>query len=66
MNGETDGTATMDVGEVAETLGIEPADVYRAIDRGDLAATNVARRIRVRPADVEVFRATSSAGPRGQ
>jgi excisionase family DNA binding protein len=39
--------ATIDVGEAAKVLGVEPSEVYRAIDRGDLAYRKVGRRIRL-------------------
>ncbi len=45
----------MDVGEAATVLGVEPGEVYRAIDRGDLAYRRVGRRIRLDLAAVREY-----------
>jgi excisionase family DNA binding protein len=41
------------VAEAAEVLGIHPATVQRAIKRGELPATRVGRKWRVRLSDLE-------------
>jgi excisionase family DNA binding protein len=46
----------MDVGAVAQALGVQPRAVYDAIDRGELAARNHGEGIRIRRSDVEGFR----------
>jgi excisionase family DNA binding protein len=39
--------------EVAHLLGLSRKAIYRAIQRGDLAASRVSNRLRVRPADID-------------
>jgi excisionase family DNA binding protein len=41
------------VEEAAEVLGLHPATVQRAIKRGELPATRVGRKWRIRPSDLE-------------
>jgi excisionase family DNA binding protein len=48
---------TMDVGEAAEFLGVNPREVYQAIQDGRLPARKAERRIVLATADVEAFQA---------
>jgi excisionase family DNA binding protein len=41
--------------EVAELLGLSRKAIYRAIERGELVASRVTNRLRVRPADIEAW-----------
>jgi excisionase family DNA binding protein len=41
--------------EVALLVGLSRKAVYRAIERGDLAASRVASRLRIRPTDVDAW-----------
>ena len=51
------------VEEAAEVLGLHPATVQRAIKRGDLPATRIGRKWRIRPSDLEPrYHAEATAG----
>jgi excisionase family DNA binding protein len=39
--------------EVAELVGLSRKAIYRAIERGELAASRVSSRLRIRPADID-------------
>ena len=41
--------------QVAEMCGLSRRAVYRAIERGELAASRLCHRLRVRPADVDAW-----------
>jgi excisionase family DNA binding protein len=43
------------VSQVAATLALSRAAVYRLIEAGDLRAVTIGRAVRVHPDDVEVF-----------
>jgi excisionase family DNA binding protein len=39
--------------EVAELVGLSRKAIYRAIERGDLVASRVSNRLRIRPGDID-------------
>jgi excisionase family DNA binding protein len=43
----------LSVAQVAHTTGLSDRAIYRAIERGDLRASKLCHRLRIRPADVE-------------
>lgn len=49
--------------EVAQQCGLSRKSVYRAIERGELAAFRLCSRLRVRPEDVEAWLATNVVAP---
>ena len=48
-------TKSLTVDEFAEYLGVVPLTIRREIDRGNLKAVNVGRRIRITPAHAEAY-----------
>ena len=56
------------VREIAESLGLAPSSVYRAIDRGELIAVRVGQALLVLESDLDAFleaRRTAKNGSRG-
>lgn len=47
----------MGVRDAAEALGLTPRQVYEAIDRGELKASNAGEGIRIARADVAAYQA---------
>jgi excisionase family DNA binding protein len=47
------GTALLSPAQVAQLAGLSVRAIYRAIERGDLPASRLCSRLRVRQADVE-------------
>jgi excisionase family DNA binding protein len=63
------GEPLVDATTVAAYLSIDPATVYRLVDRGDLPGIAIAPRVvRFRPEDVRAFleRRTRKAAPAGR
>lgn len=49
--------------DVANLCGLSRKAVYRAIERGELAAFRLCSRLRIRPADVESWLKDNSVAP---
>jgi excisionase family DNA binding protein len=63
------GEPLVDAAKVAAYLSIDPATVYRLVDRGDLPGIAIAPRVvRFRPEDVRAYveRRTRKAAPAGR
>ncbi len=54
----------LSVREVAAALSVSTATVYKLVDRGQLAHRRVLNAIRIRPADLAAFIASSERGPK--
>jgi excisionase family DNA binding protein len=59
-----DEEVSLRVGDAADLLGIDAKEVYRAVERGELAASHLADHgIRLRRSDVEPFREVRQLSP---
>jgi excisionase family DNA binding protein len=52
--------------DVAKQCGLSRRAVYRAIERGELAASRVCSHLRVRPEDVDAWLAATLVAPPGR
>jgi excisionase family DNA binding protein len=54
----------LSIAQAAEQLGVSEKTIRRAIERGDLVAYQPARRILIRPADLDAYLESKRVQPR--